>query len=183
MSRPHYRPMLAKETNKPFTDKDWIFEVKWDGFRAIAYIDEELSLRSRNNKELTDNFPELQELKKQAKNVVLDGEIIILEAGKVDFQALLERSKATSPTEIELRTSRQPVAYIVFDILEKNGAPLLDLPLTERKRILSETVRESNHVIVADYVEEKGEAYYEAILERGLEGVIAKKKNSRYPGY
>ena len=183
MSRPHYRPMLAKETNKPFTDKDWIFEVKWDGFRAIAYIDEELSLRSRNNKELTDNFPELQELKKQANNVVLDGEIIILEAGKVDFQALLERSKATSPTEIELRTSRQPVAYIVFDILEKDSEPLLDLPLTERKRILSETVRESNHVIVADYVEEKGEAYYEAVLEKGLEGVIAKKKNSRYePG-
>jgi DNA ligase D-like protein (predicted ligase)/DNA ligase D-like protein (predicted 3'-phosphoesterase) len=181
--RRRYKPMLAKEASKVFTDKDWIFEVKWDGFRALAYINGELSLRSRNQKELIDNFPELQELKQQPKGMVLDGEIIILNKGKVDFQALLERGKASSPTDIALKTARSPAAYVVFDILEKDGEALLDLPLMERKRILKETVKESERVVLADYVEEKGENYFEAVLQKGLEGVMAKKKNSAYlPG-
>ena len=73
-----YKPMLAKEASEAFSNKDWIFEIKWDGFRALAYVNEKVSLRSRNNKELIDNFPELQELKKLTRNVVLDGEIIII---------------------------------------------------------------------------------------------------------
>ncbi len=175
--------MLAKEAEKAFTDKEWIFEIKWDGFRAIAYVDKELSLRSRNQKELIDNFPELSELKQQEHAMVLDGEIIVLEKGKVNFQAMLERWKAASETEITVRTKQSPAAYVVFDILEKDGKSLLDLPLTERKRILKETLKESEHIILADFVEEKGEAYYEAILTRGLEGVMAKKKTSIYePG-
>ncbi len=181
--RHRYKPMLAKEAKAAFTDPDWIFEVKWDGFRALAYVDSELSLRSRNQKELLDNFPELGELKRQAHDVVLDGEIIILNGGKVDFQALLERGKATSPTEIEQQTKRLPAAYVVFDILEKDGKPLLDLPLMERKKILQSAVQEGKHVLLADYVDGKGESYYEAILQKGLEGVMAKKKNSQYePG-
>jgi DNA ligase D-like protein (predicted ligase)/DNA ligase D-like protein (predicted 3'-phosphoesterase) len=179
-ARRRYMPMLAKEASAAFTDKDWIFEVKWDGFRAIAYIDGEVSLRSRNNKELLDNFPELAELSQQQKGLVLDGEIIILNKGKVDFQALLERGKAKLPTDIALKTAHSPAAYVVFDILEKDGKPLVDLPLTERKRILKETVREGEYVLLADYVEEKGENYYEAVLQKRLEGVMAKKKNSTY---
>jgi bifunctional non-homologous end joining protein LigD len=178
-----YKPMLAKEAKAPFTDADWIFEVKWDGFRAIAYVDAELNVRSRNQKELLDNFSELQELRQLAHNVVLDGEIIVLTEGKVDFQALLERGKATSPRDVALKTARLPVAYVIFDILEKDGKPLLDLPLVERKRILKESVKEGEHVLLSEYIEEKGEAYYEAVLEKGLEGVMAKKKNSHYePG-
>ncbi len=178
-----YKPMLAKEAKTAFTDADWIFEVKWDGFRALAYVNGEVSLRSRNNKELIDNFPELNELKQQQKGLVLDGEIIVLSKGKVDFQTLLERGKATSPTDILLKTGRSPAAYVVFDILEKDGKSLLDLPLMERKKILKESVKEDEHVLLADYVEEKGEAYYEAVLQKGLEGVMAKKKKSAYePG-
>ncbi len=178
-----YKPMLAKEAKSPFTDDDWVFEVKWDGFRALAYVDGELSLQSRNQKELIDNFPELNEIKKQAHNVVLDGEIVILNNGKVDFQALLERGKAVSPTERELRTRQWPAAYIVFDILEKDGKPLLDLPLIDRKKILKDAVQEGEHVLLEDYVEKKGEAYFEAVLRKGLEGVMAKKKTSPYqPG-
>ena len=66
-----YKPMLAKERKEPFSDKDWLFEIKWDGFRAIAYINDEFSLRSRNGKELKDNFPEIAELKQLTNNVVL----------------------------------------------------------------------------------------------------------------
>jgi DNA ligase D-like protein (predicted ligase)/DNA ligase D-like protein (predicted 3'-phosphoesterase) len=175
--------MLAKEADKAFTDKEWLFEIKWDGFRAIAYIDKELSLRSRNQKELIDNFTELIELKQQKHALVLDGEIIVLNKGKVNFQAMLERGKASSETEIAIRTKQSPAAYVVFDILEKDGKNLLDLPLIERKKILKETLKETEHVILADFVEEKGEVYYEAILKQGLEGVMAKKKSSTYqPG-
>jgi DNA ligase D-like protein (predicted ligase)/DNA ligase D-like protein (predicted 3'-phosphoesterase) len=179
-TRPRYKPMLAKEAKAAFTDADWLFEIKWDGFRAIAYIDNELSLRSRNQNELLDNFPELGELKQLAHDVVLDGEIVVLTGGKVDFQALLERGKATSTTDITLKTAHTPAAYIVFDILEKDGKPLLDLPLTERKRILKESVQEGEHVFLADYVAEKGEVYFEAVMQKGLEGVMAKRKSSPY---
>ncbi len=178
--RRRYKPMLAKEAKAPFTDADWLFEVKWDGFRALAYINDELSLRSRNQNELLNNFPELEELKQLAHGVILDGEIVVLSGGKVDFQALLERGKATTPTDITLKTARSPAAYVVFDILEKGGKPLLDLPLTDRKRILKESVREGKHVLLADYVEEKGEAYFEAAMQKGLEGVMAKRKSSPY---
>ena len=183
MSTRRYKPMLAKEVDDPFTDSNWVFEVKWDGFRALAYVNAELSLRSRNGKELTRNFPELEELKDLTHETVLDGEIVILKEGKVDFQAMLERGKASSSTEIELSTKRSPAAYIVFDILEKDGKPLLDLPLIERRKILKTAVQEGEHVLLGDYVEEKGEVYYEAVIQKGLEGVMAKKKDSVYePG-
>ena len=182
MTHHRYKPMLAKEAKAPFTDKDWLFEVKWDGFRSIAYIDDEVSLRSRNQKELLTSFPELEELKQQLKGTVLDGEIVILNKGKVNFQALLERSTA-STNDIARQAATTPAAYIVFDILEKDGKPILDLPLLERKRILKEMLKETSHVLLEDYVEEKGEVYYEAVMQKGLEGVMAKKKNGKYePG-
>lgn len=175
-----YKPMLAREAEKPFSDSDWIFEVKWDGFRALAYIDKEFSLLSRNGKELRYNFPELDELKRQEHEVVLDGEIVVLNEGKVNFQDLLERGRMVSPSGIEFRINRSPAVYIVFDILEKDGKPLVNLPLIERKRILKETLKEGNHVLLEDFVEEKGEDYYRLALEKDLEGVMAKKKTSLY---
>jgi bifunctional non-homologous end joining protein LigD len=178
-----YKPMLARLAPAPFSNKDWIFEVKWDGFRALAYVNEEVSLRSRNDKELIDNFPELKELNQLTQHTVLDGEIVILNKGKVNFQELLERGRVVSPTEIEFRTKRTPAAYVIFDILEKDGKPLLDLPLMERKKILKATVKEGPHVLLEDFVEEKGEAYYKVALDKGLEGIIAKKKDGVYePG-
>jgi len=178
-----YKPMLAKLAHQPFSSEEWFFEIKWDGFRAIAYVNEELSLRSRNGKELKYNFPELEELQQLTSNVVLDGEIVVMKESKPDFQALLERGQATSLVEIELQAKRSPVVYVVFDILEKDDVSLVDLPLTERKRILKDSVREGRHVLLSDFVEEKGEAYYNVALEKGLEGIMAKKKDSVYePG-
>jgi bifunctional non-homologous end joining protein LigD len=175
-----YKPMLARLAHQPFSSEAWIFEIKWDGFRAIAYVNQELSLRSRNGKELKYNFPELEELRQLTGNVVLDGEIVVMKEGKPDFQALLERGQAVSPVEIEVQAKRSPVVYVVFDILEKDGVSLVDLPLTERKKILANSVGEGKHVLLSDFVEEKGEAYYRIALEKGLEGVMAKKKDSVY---
>jgi len=175
-----YKPMLARVAPQPFSSDAWLFEIKWDGFRAIAYVNETFSLRSRNDKELKHVFPELEELKQLASNSVLDGEIVVVKDGKTDFQALLERNQATSPIEIELQEKRSPVVYVVFDILEKDGNTLVDLPLTERKKILKESVKEGKHVLLSDFVEAEGEAYYKVALEKGLEGVMAKKKDSFY---
>jgi bifunctional non-homologous end joining protein LigD len=178
-----YKPMLARLASQPFSSEAWIFEIKWDGFRAIAYVNEVLSLRSRNAKELKYNFPELEELSQLTRNVVLDGEIVVMKEGKPDFQALLERGQAASQVEIELQAKRSPVVYVVFDILEKDAVSLVDLSLTERKELLKNSVREGKHVLLSDFVEEKGEAYYRVALEKGLEGVMAKKKDSTYePG-
>jgi DNA ligase D-like protein (predicted ligase)/DNA ligase D-like protein (predicted 3'-phosphoesterase) len=178
-----YKPMLAKEAATPFSGKDWIFEIKWDGFRAIAYVNDKVSLRSRNNKELIDNFPELRELKQLTKNAVLDGEIVVIEGGKADFQALQERGKAVKPSEIQSQTLKLPAQYVVFDILEKDGKSIVNLPLLERKKILQDSVKEGDHVVLSDFVEEKGEVYYKAALEKGIEGIMAKRKDSSYqPG-
>ena len=180
MSRHIYLPMLAKVAEEAFSNKDWIFEVKWDGFRAIAYVEEPFSIKSRNEKELKQNFPELQELNKLATNIVVDGEIIVMREGKPDFQSLLERGQAVSSGEIERQKGRAPAVYIVFDILEKDGKSLTKLPLMERKAILSDSLKEGSNVLLCDFIEEKGESYFKLALEKGLEGVVAKAKDSKY---
>jgi bifunctional non-homologous end joining protein LigD len=180
MTRHLYQPMLAKVAADAFTDPDWIFEVKWDGFRAIAYVEEPFSLRSRSGKELKDNFPELQELTRLAQNIVVDGEIVVMRGGIPEFQSLLERGQAVGAREIERQSQRAPAVYIVFDILEKEGQPLTGLPLMQRKQILKTALKEGSNVLLCDYIEEKGDAYFGLVLEKGLEGVVAKKKDSVY---
>ncbi|MGD6851274.1 MAG: non-homologous end-joining DNA ligase [Candidatus Bathyarchaeia archaeon] len=181
MSRSHYyKPMLAKSVEQAFTDSDWFFEIKWDGFRAIAYIEEPLSIRSRNGKELKQNFPELEQLSRLASNIVVDGEIVVMQEGIPDFQTLLKRGQAVSEGEIQRQAQCAPAVYIVFDILEKDGNPLTQLPLTERKTILKDSLKEGANVVLCDYIEEKGEAYFELALQKGLEGVMAKRKDSHY---
>ncbi len=176
----HYKPMLAKSAEKPFDSRDWIFEIKWDGIRAISYINEELNIRSRNDKEMCQNFPELEELAKLTKNVVVDGEIVVMKRGRADFQALIERSNASLQRDIERQAQMAPATYVVFDILEKNGKAVMDLPLTERKELLKESLKEGKRVTVSVFVEERGEEYYKAAIEKGVEGIMAKRKASTY---
>ena len=181
--RQRYRPMFAKSAEAPFSSKDWIFEIKWDGIRAVSYVNEELTIRSRNDKELKGNFPELEELSSLARKAVFDGEIVVMKEGKADFQTVLERSQLTSKRDIEFMARDSPATYVVFDILEKDDKPLLDLPLIERKEILKQTLKEGKHVILSMYVEERGEDYFQEAVKRGVEGIMAKKKDSRYlPG-
>ena len=177
-----YKPMLAKPTSKPFNSGDWIFEIKWDGIRAISYIGETLSIRSRNDIELIDKFPELLELKDLARNTVVDGEIVVI-TEKSDFQILLERIRARFPGDIEFMSEKYPATYIIFDVLERDGNSLIDLPLIERKRLLKDYVKESRNIVLSVFAEEQGEAYYTAALKKGVEGIMAKKKDSTYePG-
>jgi len=174
--------MLAQSATGPFNSDAWLFEIKWDGVRAIAYVNDTLSLRSRNDRELVGQFPELDELLTLAPGTVLDGEIVVMSGGKPDIQSLLPRlhqgSGKIPPPRVTV-----PVTYIVFDILEKEGKPLIDLPFIERRKILELAVTEGPHVILSVPVEGRGEDYYRAAIAKGLEGVMAKRKDSPYkPG-
>ncbi len=173
-----YLPMLARPAPAPFSGDDWLFEIKWDGVRAIATVDRTLSLRSRNDMELAGRFPELNELLTLAPGTVLDGEIVVMTGGKPDMQALLQRLQAGVP-----RTGTTPVTYIVFDILEQDGKPLIGLPLFHRRKQLEAAVQEGPHVVLSEPVAGRGEDYYRAAVAQGLEGVMAKRRDSRYePG-
>ncbi len=178
-----YTPMFSRQAEAPFSSGDWLFEIKWDGIRAISYIGEELSIRSRNQIELIHNFPELSELKDLTSNAIVDGEIIVMKDGKPDFQALIQRKQNSNPDMIRYMSGKFPVTYVIFDILEKDGEKLLDLPLLRRKSILGEAVKEGNFVVLSLFVEEDGISYYNAVMEKGIEGIMAKKKTSPYePG-
>jgi bifunctional non-homologous end joining protein LigD len=103
-----------------------------------------------------------------------------MKSGKVDFHSLQERGHVISKGGIELLQRQSPATFIVFDILEKDGRSLVDLPLMERKAILKDSLKEGSHVIINDYVEEKGEQFYKAVLQHDLEGMVAKRKDSTY---
>jgi DNA ligase D-like protein (predicted ligase)/DNA ligase D-like protein (predicted 3'-phosphoesterase) len=175
-----YQPMLAEPAATPFSGEEWLFEVKWDGIRAIAYVGDRLQILTRNDNDITRNFPELTELSRLASNVVLDGEIIVMKRGRPDFQAVARRVQATKREDIEREARETPCTYVVFDILEKDQEPLTGKLLKERKRILRESLRDGEHVIVSSYIEVEGKAYFEAAVAKGLEGVVAKKLDSPY---
>jgi len=126
---PRYPPMLAGTAPAPFSDDNWLFEIKWDGVRAIATVGTTVSLRSRNDRELSGQFPELAELAVLAPGTVLDGEIVVMSGGRPDMQALLPRLQESAP-----RNGGAPVTYIVFDILRRGEEDLTGLPLTERRK-------------------------------------------------
>ncbi len=177
-----YLPMLSKSAERPFSGDDWLFEIKWDGIRAIAYVGDTLSIRSRNDKELAGQFPELEELSRLAPGTVLDGEIVAMSGGRPDIQSILPRLQSAGG-KLPPRPGTTPVTYIVFDILEKDGKPLTALPLLERRKIMESAVTEGPHVIRSVPVEGRGEDYYRLVIAKGLEGIMAKRKDSAYePG-
>ncbi|MGE5832672.1 MAG: non-homologous end-joining DNA ligase [Methanomicrobiales archaeon] len=183
MTPARYRPMLARTAEAPFSSPDWIFEVKWDGIRAIAYIRETLALLSRSGRDLSGQFPELREIRDLAPGTVLDGEIIVLANGRNDMQALLGRFQETDPEKIRSDSLTLPATYVAFDILEADGKPLLRLPLEERQRILGERVKEGKYLVRSVAVRGDGEPYYAEAVRRGLEGIMAKRLGSPYePG-
>jgi DNA ligase D-like protein (predicted ligase)/DNA ligase D-like protein (predicted 3'-phosphoesterase) len=172
--------MLAHSAKQPFSSPEHIFEAKWDGIRAISYITDSLSIKGRRQTELTDKFPELRELQTVAPNTVVDGEIVVLQKGTIDFQLVLRRIQAVQVRDIQHLAARHPATYVLFDILERNGKSLINQPLMKRKTILEESVTESQHIIISDYIETDGKRYYQAALLQGFEGIIAKHKTSQY---
>lgn len=184
MTLPLLRPMLAVASS-PFSHPEFLFEIKWDGYRCLAYLEAGTVLRSRNMKDLTAAFPELNRLHERVQGLpaLLDGEIVVLADDGPDFAALQERSLLERAEYIAAAAARRPAVYLAFDILYHRGASLMERPLQERKKVLREAVMPGPHLAIADYVCAEGEAYFAAAVRAGLEGVMAKRLDSPYlPG-
>lgn len=175
-------PMLASLADRPFDDPDWLFEVKWDGFRVETIVaDGTVRLFTRNGHDAGVYFPRLLPSPAawlRAKEAILDGEVVALDpAGRPDFGLLQARIAG----EVDARTA--PLVYEVFDLLRLDGRSLLDVPLEARKRLLRSVLVDTPRVRYAGHVEAEGRAFFEAAREQGLEGIVAKRRRSRYePG-
>jgi bifunctional non-homologous end joining protein LigD len=169
----HVEPMLATLVDKPFDDKGWVYEIKWDGYRAVGFIDNNYAeLKSRNDKSFNEKFyPIYEELKKLNIRAVVDGEIVVVgNNGQANFGSLQNwRSEADGD-----------LIYYVFDILWYDGHDLKELPLTERKAILRQVLKESDNIQISKDFETSGIEMLDAAKKMGLEGIMAKRKTSSY---
>jgi bifunctional non-homologous end joining protein LigD len=174
------KPMLA-QIGEPFDSEDFWFELKLDGSRTLAFIGEKLRLQNRRLLDITNRYPELK-LKEDvnAKEAILDGEIIVTREGKPDFRMLQTREHVGDELRIELLSQMMPATFMAFDLIYLDGKPLVDLPLTERRAKLEEIVTESPRLLLSRYVETHGKRYFEEVKKLGLEGAMAKRKQSTY---
>ena len=180
-------PMLARLGRLPADEREWSFEVKWDGVRAIAYAQPgRLRLESRNLNDVTDAYPEVRGLLLSLgmRDAVLDGEIVAFdEAGKPSFERLQRRMHVTSPSSVRRLTASTPVVYAIFDVLYLDGHSLMALPYTERRERLEALELSGPAWRVPAAHPGEGTRLLRATEAQGLEGVVAKRLDSRYePG-
>lgn len=175
-------PMLIRQQMEPFDDPDWIYELKLDGFRCLAYMDRNtIDLRNKRNMQMLSRFPELAHIYTNVKErCILDGEIVVLAGGVPDFYRLQKRTLLTDRFRIELEASRFPASFVAFDCIYLGDRELIWEPLMKRKESLSALVSESGRAAVSRYVEAEGKKLYQAADRRKLEGVVAKRKDSPY---
>lgn len=178
-------PQLLEREDDPFFDSDegsnqFLNELKFDGHRAIySQVDKNITIYTRNGNPVTNRYPELVPLP-TSKDIILDGEIIVMDNGKPSFEKLMERFSCKNDHKVMYLMKEISVTYVVFDILMLNGESLMNLPLIQRKEILKNELEDTDHIVKIQYIEGNGEALFEAIKEQGLEGMVQKKKNSRY---
>jgi bifunctional non-homologous end joining protein LigD len=184
----HLKPMLATlSTRLPGDEDAWAYEIKWDGVRAIAYSDGgHLRLESRNLREITSHYPELRALGPAlgARDAVLDGEVVAFDdGGRPSFELLQSRMNLASEAAVRRRMADCPVTYLIFDLLYLDGRSLVDLPYTERRERLEGLELDGASWQTPAHHRGEGKALLRLTEERGLEGLVAKRLDSRYlPG-
>jgi bifunctional non-homologous end joining protein LigD len=183
---PDLTPMAATLTEEAFDDDHWLFEVKWDGIRAIAVCaDEETLLLSRNRRDITATYPELERFHERvvALEAVVDGEIVAFQDGRPSFERLQSRMNLQNEHEIKRAMKVCPIVYVAFDLLYLDGRSLVGEPVERRKELLSQVIVPSNLIQVSHYERGAGSALFDAARNARLEGIIAKKAGSPYrPG-
>lgn len=174
-------PMLLSES-EPFDHKDYIFELKLDGIRALAYLDKkETIIKNKRNKDITNIYPELKSIHKQVnKRCILDGEIIVMKNGRPDFFALQSRSILSDSLKISLASKLNTASFVAYDILYYDKKDITDWPLLKRKEVLKEIITENEFLSYSRFIEEKGREFYELARDNHLEGIVAKEKISKY---
>lgn len=173
-------PMLLYEEEKAFDDKNFLFEIKYDGYRTIIFVEPtKIVIKNRKGMILNENFPELNIIKKTVRNkVIFDGEIVILKNGKPSFNKLQERFLLKNKTKIKYLKVENPVVFICFDILYDNK-DLTQLKLIERKKYL-EKYNDNEYFVKAKYYLKNGIRLFKAVKQIDLEGIVAKNINSKY---
>jgi len=177
-------PMLATPTDKAFDNPDWLFEIKWDGYRAVAFIEDgRVRLVSRTQNDLTAQFSELGSLPQfvKAQRAILDGEVVALdEEGRPSFSLMQQRTGFQAGKRRLPRREGVPVIYYAFDLLYLDGLDLRRVALEQRKQLLQERIVAGGVIQFSDHYAEKGLDLFEAAKQRGLEGILAKKRRSVY---
>jgi bifunctional non-homologous end joining protein LigD len=175
--------MLAISVDKPFDNPDWFFEIKWDGYRAVAFLENgKARLMSRNHNELTGRYPELHVLPEfvNAKDAILDGEVVALDdQGRASFSLMQQRTGIREHGRTKAANSNIPIAYYLFDLIYIDGYDLHKVLLEERKQLLAKILTTSDLIRYSDHFD-KGTNLFSAAQKNGLEGIVAKHRNSCY---
>jgi bifunctional non-homologous end joining protein LigD len=179
-----FEPMLCQTAEAPFSSSDWVFELKYDGFRMLAFGGAgQAALRYRSTQDPTDRYPELTSSLRALPipGLVLDGEIVMWDGeGKPDFHKLSFRGQLHRTSEIARAAMSEPVTYVVFDLLGAAGYDLRGLPLLVRKSLLERIVPAVGPLRYGTHIPTQGEALLQQVVARGLEGVVAKRADSLY---
>lgn len=182
--RKQISPMLIGADGDAFDSPDYLYELKWDGERCIAYLDPlaGTELRNKRNVKMLPKVPELAKMHKQIrKRCILDGELMVMKDGKPDFYEIQKRSLMSNTFKIELLSKQYPANFVAFDILYYGGKDLTLLPLSERKQYLKKVMKtETAHFALSTSISENGAALYKIAEQENLEGIVAKRKDSIY---
>ena len=176
------KPMLIGENQEAFDSPDYIYELKLDGERCIAYLDKEVTeLRNKRNMKMLTKVPELANIHKQVNiRCILDGELIVIKDGVPDFYEIQRRSLMSNSFKIQLASSKLPATFTAFDILYYKDHSVTDLPLMERKKLLERVIKENERFAISRYIEKRGIQFYQLAKQNDLEGIVAKRKDSKY---
>ncbi|MGI8607922.1 MAG: hypothetical protein ACR2MY_01650 [Candidatus Dormibacteria bacterium] len=184
---PTLMPMVPGGASEPFDSTEHFFEVRWDGLRALAFIEGGgYHLQDQAGRNISELFPELGELPRRvgADQVILDGCVVISDAsGRPDFAALDRRMRTATAAATEQAAARQPAAFVAFDILYHEARSVMSLSLLKRRKLLRQAVSAEGRICLSDAVSADGIAFFEAARDMGIDAVIAKRKDSPYlPG-
>lgn len=177
------KPMLIGKEMAPFDDPNYIYELKWDGERCVAYLEpgRPPELRNKRNVRMLSKVPELAVISKQVKKrCILDGELFILKDSRPDFSLIQRRSLMSDRFKIELDSKHNPATFSAFDVLYYDCQETMLLPLMERKALLDKSITDGPRMAISHYVEGQGTSLFNFAVERELEGIVAKVKDSIY---
>ena len=176
--------MLATSVSEPFDGPDWLFEIKWDGYRAVAFIENgKVRFVSRNQNELTGRYPELRDLAKsvKAKNAILDGEVVALdEQGRPSFSLMQQRTGFRPGGRRGPANADVPVIYYAFDLIYLDGYDWRKVSLEERKKKLKSILIPGDAAHYSDHYPQQGKALFDLARQKGLEGIVAKRRECPY---
>ncbi len=177
-------PMLATPVERPFSREGWVFELKYDGIRAMVSVaGDAVRITGRRGNDETFRYPEARAIRAgiRARQAVVDGELVVLDAeGRPSFERLQQRINVSREPDIRRIAPEQPVTFVAFDLLQLDGRDLTATDLRIRKKTLRETVVDSPHILFAEHIERDGNALFEEARQAGIEGIVGKRADSPY---